>query len=162
MGTEEQRSKTHRPGRRPGGALSVLEGLDEWGLFEGDFDYKWLGDPKGNVTAVVVKPTYTITMPYWAAVAKQPPACKKEWERMCACLRKHEDGHRDIFVKGIADLEKQLKCMKSATGAEIDDLMEKTKTDIQSKHDSFDASTRHGQSQGVSLTILDACRAKGS
>jgi hypothetical protein len=59
-------------------ALAFLETLDERGHFKGDLTYDSKGDADGNCSLVVIKPTYTITMPLWSALQKQPKTCKKE------------------------------------------------------------------------------------
>ena len=140
-------------------ALASLETRDEWGHFQGDLSYDSKGDAAGNVTSVVVKPTFTLTMPSWPAASKQPKACKAEWERMYAALRKHEDGHRSIFEKGVAKLETDLKGLAAATHSEIDALVNQALSDIQAAHNSYDAKTKHGQTEGVKLTITDECSA---
>jgi predicted secreted Zn-dependent protease len=141
-------------------ALKVLMAREEWGKFEGNFTYKWKADEKGNVSSVTIEPTFTITMPSWPGYNKQPQQCKDTWDEMWHALRKHEDGHREIFEQGVAKLVKGLEEAGDTTGREVDDVMQKARSDIQDQHDEFDTQTENGKSQGVELVITQECRSK--
>lgn len=141
-------------------ACTFLESQGEWGHFRGDIQYTSKGDADGNVSSVVLQPTYTITMPSWPNLGKQPKTCKAEWERMYKALLKHEEGHRDRFLTGLKNLESKLKALDSGTHTDVDDLLNQALADIQAEHDSYDASTKNGGSQGVKLTIAEECESK--
>jgi len=141
-------------------AMRFLMGRDEWGIFVGSFSYKWKADAKGNVSSVKIEPTFTVTMPSWPAYRNQPQQCMDEWDTMWHALRKHEDGHRDIFERNISRIVAKLEALEETSGREIDDMMEKGRSDIQNEHDAYDMRTDHGKSQGVELTIVEECRSK--
>ncbi len=141
-------------------AAKVLNGREEWGHFAGRFSWKWTGDAKGNATSVRIEPTFTITMPSWPAYREQPQPCKDAWDEMWRALRRHEEGHKELFTDALSGLVDQLEALDAATGREIDDLMEKTESAIQSAQSEYDTKTDHGRSQGVVLTITDQCRTK--
>ena len=140
-------------------AMNDLCNRDEWGRFEGNLTYDSKGDADNNCTSVVIKASYTITLPAWPALAKQPKPCQVEWNRMCTALRGHEDGHLAIFDKGVAALVKQLTALKTGTNEDVDGIFNKALADIQAGHKKYDSSTTHGQSEGVKLTIADECAA---
>src|SRR5262249_5103039 len=54
------------------GAAKELDKRDEWGKFDGKIGYEYEDDGKGLVTAVTLKPSYTIQMPTWAGYSKAP------------------------------------------------------------------------------------------
>lgn len=140
-------------------ACDALSKRDEWGRFEGNLTYDSKGDADGNVTSIVVKASYTITMPSWPALAKQPKTCQAEWNRMCTALRGHEEGHLAVFEKGIATLVKELTALKTGTHEDVETIFNKALADIQTGHNKYDSSTKHGQTEGVDLKITDECSA---
>jgi predicted secreted Zn-dependent protease len=154
-------SATYRAaGKDLDGVAKVLSGRGEWGKFEGTIGYKWQGDAKGNATLVRLTPAYTITMPVWPGYRNQPQACKNAWDIMWRALKKHEDGHKQIFTLGVSDLVSKLEALRNAKGSEIDTLVGKASEEIQAKHDKFDRETDHGRSRGVELVLSDECKSK--
>jgi predicted secreted Zn-dependent protease len=141
-------------------ALDALSKRDEWGRFEGNLTYDSKGDANKNVTSVTIKASYTITMPSWPVAGKQPKTCQDEWNRMCKALRGHEDGHLAVFEKGVAALVKELTALKTGTQDDVESIFNKALADIQTGHNKYDASTKHGQTEGVELTIADECAAE--
>jgi predicted secreted Zn-dependent protease len=138
-------------------ACDVLCKQKEWGRFEGNLTYDSVGDSKGNCTAVTIKPSYNITMPAWKELSKQPKTCQDEWNRMWKALRGHEDGHLEVFQKGLDALVKQLTALKTGTHDDVDKIFKKALKSIQDGHNKYDSSTTHGQSEGVKLDIADEC-----
>ena len=143
------------------GVAKVLGGREEWGKFEGTIDYKWQGDAEGHAKRVRLTPAYTLTMPSWPGYRKQPRTCKDAWDTMWRALKKHEDGHKQIFTRGVSDLVSKLEALRNAKGSEIDTLIGKTSKQIQAEHDKYDRETDHGRSRGVELVLSDECKSKG-
>ena len=139
-------------------ALDAISKNKEWGRFEGSLDWDSKGDAAGNCSSVTVTAKYTITMPSWPALSKQPKECQEEWNRMWAALRKHEDGHLAVFEKGVADLVKKLTALKQGTHDDVSKIGQQALDSIQAGHNQYDSKTKHGQSEGVSLTIAEACQ----
>jgi len=137
-----------------------LGGRDEWGKFVGKLGLKWRGDAQGNATRVTLSPTYTITLPAWLHYRKQPQTCKDAWDTMMRALKKHEDGHKQIFTHGVSELVRKLEALRAVQGSEVEALSKRAAKDIQAKHDQFDRETDHGRSRGVELVISDACKPK--
>ena len=163
-GSKNENAKFRVQGADLESAGKFLQARGEWGSFSGHFPYKWKATAQGQVSSVVISPTYTIQMPTWAAYRKQSESCKNEWDEMWRALRKHEAGHRDIFLRGISKLVGDLEAIESTTGPEIDDLMERAGAAVQKEHDDYDSRTDHGKSRGVELSISEECRTqpKGS
>lgn len=142
----------------------TLNNLSEWGKFEGSFPFSWKGDAQENVIFVRIEPTFTITMPTWPGYRNQPQECKDAWDAMWRALEKHENGHREIFERGVSKIVSDLEAMEDIKGSEINTLIQKAEKAIQDEHDKFDRETDNGRSRGVNLTISDKCksRLKGS
>jgi predicted secreted Zn-dependent protease len=154
-------SATYRvAGKNLDDIAKVLSGREKWGKFEGTIKCKWQGDAKGNATLVRLTPAYTITMPVWPGYKAQPQACKDAWDTMWRALKKHEDGHTQIFTQGVSALVSTLEALRNAKGSEIDTLVGKASKAIQAQHDKFDRETDHGRSRGVELVFSDECKSK--
>lgn len=142
-------------------ALKALKTLPEWGEFAGHSSAKWRQNAQGEVTAVTLEPTFSIKMPSWGAYKKQPQECKDAWDAMFNALRKHEDGHRELFEELVRSLVTKLEALETATPDQIKDMLATTEHDVQDRSDKYDTETDHGVSQGVTLDITEACRSKG-
>jgi predicted secreted Zn-dependent protease len=138
-------------------ACEVLCRQKEWGKFEGNLKYDSVGDSKGNCTSVKITASYNITMPAWKELSQQPKVCQDEWNRMWKALRAHEDGHLDVFQKGLDALVKELTALKSGTHDDVDKIFNKALKSIQAGHNAYDSKTSHGQTEGVKLDIADEC-----
>jgi len=133
-----------------------LDVLPEWGHFKWSFgDYSV--DDDDHATEVVIRPTYTIKMPVWTKCPNQPKSCQAEWNRMWKALRVHEEGHRAIFLKGLANLEAKLKALKGATFVQVTKMVDKANSDIVAQEKTYDNNTKHGASRGVDLKIAKEC-----
>jgi len=159
-GAKNSNAKYRLAGKDLESVTKELGGRDEWGKFDGTLGLKWRGDAQGNATRVKLSPTYTITLPTWPLYRKQPQSCKDAWDTMLRALKKHEDGHKQIFTHGVDDLVRKLEALQAAKGSEVETLLDRAGKDIQAKHDQFDRETDHGRSRGVELVILDECKPK--
>ena len=79
---------------------------------------------------------------------------------MWVALKKHEEGHRKIFERGVAKIVRNLEALEAPTGTNIDRLAKETKRTIQDGHNAFDKETENGMARGVELTITDECASK--
>lgn len=159
-GAKNSNAKYRLVGKDLGSVAKELGGRDEWGKFVGKLGLKWRGDAQGNATRVRLSPTYTITLPTWPHYRKQPQSCKDAWDTMLRALKKHEDGHKQIFTHGVAELVRKLEALREAKGSEVEALLARASKDIQAKHDRFDRETDHGRSRGVELVISEECKPK--
>lgn len=159
-GARNTNKKFRIGGRDLESVAKALSTREEWGSFAGSFTHKWKGDAKGNASVVNISPTFTIKMPTWQSYRDQPQACKDEWDRMWVALKKHEEGHRKIFERGIVNLVRDLEALGEPTGTNIDRLMKETGKAIQDGHNAFDRKTENGKARGVELTITSECASK--
>ena len=134
-------------------AVRFLQARGEWGRFEGHIPYKWKGDARGMVTSVMLAPSFKITMPTWPAYRNQQQEIKDDWDAMYSALRKHEDGHREIFDGGVRKLVKDLEALGVVKGGGVKSTVRKAAGVIQKKHDSYDTRTEHGRLTGVVLRV---------
>jgi len=141
-------------------AWKFRRGRDEWGVFDYEIQSKWEHDAQGNVSAVTVEPEYTITMPSWSAYRSQPQKCKDEWDTMWRALRKHEDGHRELFENFVSKLVSKLEALATATVRDVEEIVKQVISENESEQKAYDTRTDHGKSQGVELTITPECRSK--
>jgi predicted secreted Zn-dependent protease len=139
-----------------GDALKALQGLDEWGQFDGtiDHDYDTANDV---VTQVTLKPSYKIQMPEWSGYSKAPKACQKEWDRMWKKLEEHEDGHRQVHQKTLTDLEASLKKKTDLTEDQWNKEFDAAIKKMQEDQKKFDSDTDHGAKKGVELNVSEEC-----
>ena len=101
-------------------------------------------------------------MPAWKAYRRQPQTCKDEWDQMWRALRKHEDGHREIFEKGLARLVSQLENAGKTSGAGLEQLIRNAEADSQREQNTYDNETDHGRSRGVEVSVVEACSKKSA
>lgn len=134
-------------------AAKFLKARGEWGRFEGYISYKWKGNGRGIVTSVKLTPSFKITMPTWPAYRNQQQDIKDDWDAMYKALRKHEEGHREIFEGGVRKLVEDLEALGVVKGGDVETMISKAKDAIQEKHDSYDTKTEHGRLTGVELKI---------
>ena len=159
-GARNSNAKYRLAGKDLGSVAKELGGRDEWGKFDGKLGLKWRGDAQGNATRVRISPAYTITLPTWPQYRKQPQSCKDAWDTMLRALKKHEDGHKQIFTQGVTELVRKLEALRETKGSEVEALLARVNEDIQAKHDRFDRETDHGRSRGVELVISGECKPK--
>jgi predicted secreted Zn-dependent protease len=150
----------HVSGADLGAALEFLKTRSEWGEFVGDCPAKWRANGRDVVTGVWLEPTSFIRMPSWPAYKTQPQECKNTWDAMYVALRKHEEGHGDLFDQLIKEVAAQIEALETATVAEIKEILASSKTEMQERSDKYDNVTEHGAARGVTLNITEACRSK--
>lgn len=118
-------------------------GKTEWFVH---YDYETSGDVL-STTAVTVK--MRVTMPRWSGYGTARQAERDEWDRFCAALRTHEQGHIGLVHERLAGIDARLvgKSVDEATRAWQNEL-----DTLRSASDSYDDTTDHGRNQG---TIID-------
>ena len=157
-GKKETKSSIKIKAKTLGDALTALQKRDEWGKFEGQLDYAYKTDSDDHVTEVTLKPSYTIQMPTWDGYKKAPKACQKEWDRMWKKLEQHEDKHRLIHLEMYAKVTDYLSKATDLTVKKFEADFKKMAQEGQANQDKFDSSSKHGQRDGVNLTITDECK----
>ena len=126
-----------------------------WGQFSWNWKSSVKGKPKAPPTELGIQVDWTIELPEWQGVSKQPKVCEVAWKVMLKALAAHEEEHLELMRKSIKQLEKDLKknppqTQKDALAA-ADDW-----ADAHSKgQKKFDEKADHGQKDGVQLDLTE-------
>jgi len=103
----------------------------------------------GALASVAVTVMTKVTMPQWSGYANASQPEKDEWDRFCAALRAHEQGHLDLVTSQLSGIDERLVgCSTSDASAAWTNAL----GELTSASNDYDASTDHGRSQG---TVID-------
>lgn len=108
------------------------------------------------VTALETDLAVTMHLPRWHPGEDASPVAIREWDRYSVALRVHEDGHADIGAAAAAAIRQELSGLRHASGCaalvkELDDRGKAIIEEHQAREREYDASTRHGATQGARL-----------
>ncbi|WP_411726566.1 DUF922 domain-containing protein [Methyloglobulus sp.] len=135
-------------------AAAALNQLSEWG--EGGGMLRSDAIPPGNTTNLDVKLHANLVMrlPTWTGYQAASPAAKKEWDKMFAKLRAHEQRHVDIAIEEADALAAKLVGREIS---EIANLVTKANQTMQKRQQDLDKDTESGAKPGVTYgdVILD-------
>jgi predicted secreted Zn-dependent protease len=95
-----------------------------------------------------------ITLPRWTPPADTEPGLAAEWTRFIAALETHEAGHKDISAKAGRDIVDRLRGLSglcSQIGTRANDLAKEIVARSAAEQRAYDATTRHGLTQGTSF-----------
>ena len=100
----------------------------------------------------------TMQLPEWRRPDDASPMAVREWERYSAALRAHEDGHFQTGAAAREAIERELAAMRSTSGCpalakELDARGMAIIGEHQAREREYDASTRHGATQGARLQV---------
>ena len=116
-----------------------------WGKFTGELKYNIKFTKKtGDVTELVLNPTYTITMPRWPAYNKQSKQVKKSWDKMWKDLYQHELGHLKIFQSTVNSLGKNIKITDDPKKEKVEKMIKDAHAEDLNKQQQYDEDTNHG------------------
>lgn len=87
-----------------------------------------------------------VTMPQWEGYSRAMPVERGEWDRFFAALRMHEQGHLDLVVQRLSDVDTKLVGLSSQSAAVA---WEATLEALAAASDAYDAATDHGRNQGT-------------
>lgn len=120
----------------------------EWGRCRWTVDYNYDTDG-GRVTKVNITLHLTIRMPRWGEGFDQASqAAQAEWQRMIAALRGHEDRHADIARRWAPTFKDNILGQRAGRAAA---RYQQTLNQMEQEQRNYDATSRHGQNEGVSL-----------
>ncbi|HEX7766172.1 MAG TPA: DUF922 domain-containing protein [Nitrospira sp.] len=128
-------------------AAEAISDLEEAATAEWFPRYEYEADQ--FVTSAVVTVATKITMPRWVGVESAGAAERAEWERFCAALRSHEEGHVQLVTKVLADVDTHL------IGESVDaarKVWDRTLEALAVASRAYDLQTDHGRKLG---TVLD-------
>jgi predicted secreted Zn-dependent protease len=104
------------------------------------------------IHSVSVSVNARITLPRWTPPADTEPGLAAEWKRFIAALEMHEAGHKDISAKAARELIDRLRNLSglcSQLGTQANDIARRIIDRAQTEQQAYDASTRHGLTQGT-------------
>lgn len=135
----------------------VLESLNKhkwWGRYRSHHAYASRYDTKSKkVVKVDLTARPVIIMPRWGQYSKGTKEEKASWDKMYKALKKHEQGHHDIFETRIKAYKKELETGGDLTDKELKKSYDAFSKELQKKQDAYDSRTGNGKSQGVILVI---------
>ncbi len=107
------------------------------------------------VMSIIVKPSYKIVLPEWTQASTSPLSCQTTWKRIVDGLRRHEEGHRDIFCGQIVSIVNKLKKKGPMTTRQIADLKKEAGDEVRRAQDQY----HRRAGKGVKTGVLDSvCR----
>jgi hypothetical protein len=122
---------------------------EEWGrcVWEWTQSYR---TTEGVTDRVNINLKLTIRLPRWTGRGWRRASAeeKAEWNRMLECLQKHEDRHAEIARSWAPTLQERLL---NQPESDIATLWSDGLAEHQDEQDSYDADTRHGETEGVTL-----------
>jgi len=95
-----------------------------------------------------------MNLPRWTPPAGARPGLVKSWETFSEAIRKHEDGHRDIAIDAVREVDRRLQGERTARSCDalrknLSRIAESVVREYRGKDDSYDVTTMHGRTQGV-------------
>lgn len=126
-----------------------LQKRKEWGECSCHFDAKTDNNPGNKASQVNITLDITIRLPEWDGLDLAAPTEQREWNRMMTALRAHEEQHAAIGRKWAPLFQTRLLGkLKSQIAA----VHKKLLADFMKEVNQYDADTKHGQTEGVTLT----------
>ncbi len=105
-----------------------------------------------RIDAFETSATITMVLPRWTPGPGAPAALVKRWDEYAACIVLHENGHRTIYLDGIADLRRRATALGSfpaceaATGA-LERAAAEVLRRIQDGQEAYEERSDHGYKQ---------------
>lgn len=131
-----------------------LDAMTEWKL---TWQFNVMATENGcRCSSLSTQTSILVTMPRWFTPTNAPDTVKQIWQKYAKALAQHEAGHAAIALAAPADLQQRLPAI--GEGLDCSTLKQRINTlgqqviDEHRKRDKeYDASTRHGATQGASL-----------
>jgi predicted secreted Zn-dependent protease len=97
-----------------------------------------------------------MNLPRWTPPAGARPGLVKSWDTFAAAVRKHEDGHREIAIDAVHEVDRRLQGVRSARSCDalrknLSRVAESVVREYREKDNSYDVTTMHGRTQGVTF-----------
>jgi predicted secreted Zn-dependent protease len=131
-----------------------LEAMTEWKV---TWQFSVMATASGcRCSSFGTQTSITVTMPRWFTPTNAPDTVKQIWQKYAKALAQHEAGHAAIALAAGTELRKRLpelgEGMDCATLKQrINDLGQQVIAEHRKRDKDYDASTRHGATQGASL-----------
>lgn len=97
-----------------------------------------------------------MNLPRWTPPTGARPGLVRSWDTFAAAVRHHEDGHRDIAIDAVREVDRRLQGVRSARSCDalrknLSRVAESVVREYREKDDSYDVTTMHGRTQGVAF-----------
>jgi predicted secreted Zn-dependent protease len=150
---EELRADMHRLGPKVDGTSFV-------GETRSPMRWSWrtetIGGSSCSIREVNVVVNAQITLPRWTPPPDTEPGLVTEWKRFIAALETHEAGHKDISAKAAHEIIEKLRGISgpcSMISTRANDLARVIVARASDEQNVYDATTRHGLTQGTAFGI---------
>ncbi len=132
-------------------AASQISGLPEAATTEWFPRYTFTTNAAGRLLEVDVEVPAVVTMPRWTGYGNAPFVERDEWDRFCAALRAHEQGHLDLVREHLQQVDSQLAGQTPARAAAI---WAERLAALDAASRAFDRATNHGLATGTMVHVL--------
>lgn len=131
-----------------------LNKLAEWGRGGGRIRSDTLENVKTPEVTVQLRANLTMVLPRWEGYEGASEAAKKEWNRMIAKLREHEQRHVDIAIE---EADALASALIGKPMSKIASMVTEANAKMATRQREFDAKTEHGNKEGVEFggVVLD-------
>ena len=150
---EELRADMHRLGPK-------IDGNSYVGETRSPMRWTWrtesIGVASCSIREVSVVVNAQITLPRWTPPPDTEPGLAAEWKRFIAALETHEAGHKDISAKAAHEIIEKLRGIAgpcSGISTRANDLARVIVARASEEQKVYDATTRHGLTQGTAFGI---------
>jgi predicted secreted Zn-dependent protease len=95
-----------------------------------------------------------MNLPRWTPPAGARPGLVRSWNTFADAVRKHEDGHREIAIDAVHEVDRRLQGARTARSCDalrknLKRVAEAAVREYREKDNSYDVTTMHGRTQGV-------------
>jgi predicted secreted Zn-dependent protease len=97
-----------------------------------------------------------MNLPRWTPPAGARPGLVRSWTAFADAVRKHEDGHREIAIDAVREVDRRLQGARTARSCDalrknLKRVAEAAVREYREKDNSYDVTTMHGRTQGVAF-----------
>jgi len=137
------------PGHTLTEAATVITSMAEAGKAEWwpQFSYE---SENSFVSAVNVSVPQRKTMPHWVGYADASQPMKDEWDRFWHALDAHEQGHFDLVVSCLAQLDQVLV---GQPVSDVQRVFNDAVAALNAASSAYDVQTSHGVTQGTTIDL---------
>lgn len=131
-----------------------LDGMTDWKV---TWQFSVMQTANGcRCSSFVTQTTITVTMPRWFAPTNAPDTVRQIWQKYAIALAQHEAGHAAIALAAASELQRRVQSLGDGRDCtslkqQINNLGQQVMAEHRQRDKDYDASTRHGATQGASL-----------
>ena len=112
----------------------------------------------------IVRAKFTMTLPKLGAGTKLSPDLKARWESFQTFVRRHEEGHRDIWIDTMRKAERRISALRAPTCQQlqgmIDEAFQEEWRDGERRQDAYDRADQQKLVRHPLLVAAAAARRK--